>query len=363
MIAPNFKAVLLMLISFSAHCLLLSCRSTANQNASGKDIGLVNAADAKSGVLYEEQGKVYFKMCKPVVMSPKRDCSSDEAPKVMPLADYLYKLPFDVGAYQRDDQALQSLTKAVQDARAAVAAGNQAAANTLTKIESFKLNLETILKVRDGLAANNQDLTYYEYQDEFDKLVSPFLNGSGRGGVGGTPPNGRHATYPDESDASVDIPAGTIFRVTQDIIIPSNTNFFFLPIIERVTDEGRQGGVYRIYMVQTVEHIMCAFNMRYVSRNQKVLKAGTDITLSGRSIIGRPQEQGLKPISLLPDDEENQPLLSCATLTMVRRYASENNQQILNQINNTPDADADLFKDAFKNFGTFVLPDPTPIGQ
>jgi hypothetical protein len=100
----------------------------------------------------------------------------------MDVSLYLYKLPYDVGPYQRDQASLVLVSKSLQDARNALAAGNQAAAATVERLEPVKINLEKLLAIRDNLTAQQQDLTYYEYNDEFSKLLLPFGSSSGSAG-------------------------------------------------------------------------------------------------------------------------------------------------------------------------------------
>ena len=158
---------------------LVSCRTTA-PSSSAKDIGVVNTQDAKTKVVYEDQGKVYLKSCKPPLAPPlTRSCTTDETPKYLDVSVYLYKLPFEVGPYQRDAQGLALVTKSLQDANDAVAGGNQNAVSTVQRLTPIKLNLEKILAVQDKLQANQNGLTYYEYQDEFSKLLEPFGEGAG----------------------------------------------------------------------------------------------------------------------------------------------------------------------------------------
>lgn len=174
-----------------------------------KDAGLVNTQDGSTKVIYADQNKVYLKVCKPTLAPPlTRNCPSDATPKYLDLATYLYKLPYDVGPYQRDDQGLSFVTKALQDANNAVAGGNQSAVPTVEKLTPIKLNLEKILKISKDLNAPQQDLTYYEYQDEFQKLLSPFGDtGSGSSPVGMTfvrIPKGTFLMGSDSSEAGRD---------------------------------------------------------------------------------------------------------------------------------------------------------------
>ena len=128
------------------------------------DIGVVDTEAPKTSVLYEDGGKVYLKICKPPIAPPlTRDCDSVETPKSIALNDYLYKLPYEVGAYPRTDSGLRLAQKALDDAQKGGA--SEAVVNRLKRVSG---NLEKILKVRDDLKAAQQNLTYYEYQDEFD---------------------------------------------------------------------------------------------------------------------------------------------------------------------------------------------------
>lgn len=158
---------------------LVACKTTA-PNSDVKDIGVVNTQDAKTKVIYEDQGKVYLKTCKPPLAPPlDRNCKTDETPKYLDVSVYLYKLPFDVGPYQRDAQGVALVTKALKDANDSVAGGNQNAVSTVQRLTPIKLNLEKILAVQDKLQANQNGLTYYEYHDEFSKLLAPFSEGAG----------------------------------------------------------------------------------------------------------------------------------------------------------------------------------------
>lgn len=158
---------------------LISCM-TNKSDSSSKDIGMVNTQDAKTKVVYEEQGKVYLKNCKPPLAPPlDRNCTTDETPKYLESKVYLYKLPFDVGPYQRDAQGLALVTKALKDANDAIAGGNQNAASTVLQLTPIELNLKKILAVKEELQANHKDLTYYQYQDEFSKLLVPFSESAG----------------------------------------------------------------------------------------------------------------------------------------------------------------------------------------
>jgi hypothetical protein len=95
-------------------------------------------------------------------------------PKYLELDYYIFKLPYDVGPYQRNKEGLGLVTKALQDAQNAVAGGNQNAVPSVNRLTPFRLNLEKMMKLRDDLAVQKQDLTFYEYQDEFGKLLAPF---------------------------------------------------------------------------------------------------------------------------------------------------------------------------------------------
>jgi formylglycine-generating enzyme required for sulfatase activity len=192
-------------IAFTAAAAAVSCKTTPA--SSTKDIGVVNTQDATTKVLYSDQNKVYLKVCKPPLAPPlTRDCASDEVPKYLELDYYIFKLPYDVGPYQRNKEGLGLVTKALQDAQNAVAGGNQNAVPTVSRLTPFRLNLEKMMKLRDDLAAQRRDLTYYEYQDEFQKLLAPF--GEMAPGVNPLPANnggaGLHTVM-----TFVKIPAGT----------------------------------------------------------------------------------------------------------------------------------------------------------
>lgn len=159
---------------------LCACKTAAPDSGYVKDIGVVNAGDAKTMVLYGADGKVYLKACKPPIAPPlNRECSSDGTPKYLELNAYLTKLPYDTGAYERSDNGLTFVAKALKDAQDAVAGGNQNAARTVALLEPIKANLDKILAIRDNLDAQQSDLTYYEYQDEYSKLLVPFGEASG----------------------------------------------------------------------------------------------------------------------------------------------------------------------------------------
>lgn len=155
------------------HSSTLSCR-TADESTT-KDIGVVNTQTASTKVLYSDQNKVYLKACKPPLAPPlTRDCQSDEEPKYLDLEYYIFKLPYDVGPYQRDSQGLSLVQKALSDAQKAVAGGNQNAVPAVNRLSSIRTNLEKIMKLRADLSAARRDLTYYEYQAEFPNLLYPF---------------------------------------------------------------------------------------------------------------------------------------------------------------------------------------------
>lgn len=168
----------------------LSCRT--KNNSSVKDVGMVNTQEANTKVLYADQNKVYLKACKPALAPPlTRSCASDETPRFLELPIYLSRLPYEVGKYQRtgevktdEDEQIKAggglglVTKALKDAKQAVADGNQNASVIVAELSPIKLNLEKILKLRDNLALTQKDLTYYQYQDEFKKFTLPFSSTS-----------------------------------------------------------------------------------------------------------------------------------------------------------------------------------------
>ena len=160
--------------------LIASCRTQSpNQYSAAKDVGVIDAAKGTMQVVYEEQGKVYLKNCKPVTTPPlTRSCDSDKAPEDLGLDYYLNNLPYDTGSYDRNESNLEKnlivVSKLLSDATAAVAGGNQLAANTVRILTPIKGNLEFVVKIRGNLKQEQRDLTYYEYHDEFLKLKKPF---------------------------------------------------------------------------------------------------------------------------------------------------------------------------------------------
>jgi hypothetical protein len=192
--------------------LALSCK-TSDKQSSLQDIGVINASKSEVGVVYEDNGTVYYKRCKPPTANPNRNCASEKQPQSMRLDEYIYKLPYDVGTLERTDQAMAMIAKSVDDARAAVQAGNQAAAETLKVIEPRKLNLEAILRIRDALGAQNRDLTYYEYNKEFEKITAPFATSTSQPGDD------------DYTDSLAGFPAGVQLTTTRSVSIPANSNY------------------------------------------------------------------------------------------------------------------------------------------
>jgi len=194
----------------------ISCK-TAEDNGSVKDVGLINAVKSESMVVYEDQGKVYLRNCKPLTSKPIRACASSEAPRSMLAEDYINKLPYNVTPYTRDEQSLAALNEFIETTRSAAQAGNQQAAQTLSKLELIKKNLEMVLKIRKDLASQQMDLTYYEYHDEFAKLLMPFYpNGSPENGGSGSDPNPTTPVPTDPgrapSGAISEVPIGTMFK-------------------------------------------------------------------------------------------------------------------------------------------------------
>ena len=152
------------------------CKSTGSDSSSRiKDVGLIDTQQVKNLVLYSESGQVFLKTCKTAALPPvTRDCESDSAPKSMSESDYIKKLPFDVGAYSRDQQGLDMVSKFLDSARTAAAGGNQNAEQTVQKLEPIATNLKTILSIRAALGRDQGHLTYYEFNDEYAKLIAPF---------------------------------------------------------------------------------------------------------------------------------------------------------------------------------------------
>ena len=158
---------------FVVSLVAMSCK-TSNDQSPLHDIGVINTSEAEAGVIYEDNGTVYYKSCKPLVANPGRNCATATQPQSMRLDEYINKLPYDVGSLERNDEAMSTITKIVDDARAAVTGGNQAAVETLKITEARKLNLQSILKIRDALRVQNKDLTYYEFEKDFGKIMAPF---------------------------------------------------------------------------------------------------------------------------------------------------------------------------------------------
>jgi hypothetical protein len=167
------SSIKIFLSLMSISILFFACK-TSNSASTGKDVGAVNIAKGESLVLYQDQGVVYLKNCEPVVVPPTRSCASEGPPLSMKLAQYIDKLPYDVGTYKRDDNSLAIVTKMFEDAHRAADAGNQQAAETLKTIEPIKDNLAMILKIRDALNFANNDLTVYEYDKDYVKILKPF---------------------------------------------------------------------------------------------------------------------------------------------------------------------------------------------
>ncbi len=165
--------------------LALLCAATVGcktiSNSSTKDIGFVNTANASAKVLYSDGSQVFLKSCKPPLPAPlTRDCPSDESAKSMALDDYMNKLPYDSSPYTRNDQGLAIVTKALSDAQAAASGGHAQAQAAVTRLTPIKSNLEKLAQIRADLMPAQKDLTYYEWREEFSKLLAPF------GAVGGS---------------------------------------------------------------------------------------------------------------------------------------------------------------------------------
>jgi hypothetical protein len=193
---------------------LVGCK-TSDRYSATKDIGLQNTVQGKSAVVYENQGRVYIRVCKSVQASPSRTCEAEGREGSLALNEYISRLPYDIGQYHRTDEDLAFLTRAVNDSR--LARGNPSAAETARDLEPKRANLETILKIRDSLKVQNHDLTYYNYQDEFKKVLYPFEQG---------------ADLPDY-DAQFPVPRmekGTTLTLSKQIEIPAGAvafNFYY----------------------------------------------------------------------------------------------------------------------------------------
>jgi hypothetical protein len=166
--------------------LALLCVATVGcktpSNSSTKDIGVVNTANAKAKVLYSDGRQVFLKSCTPPLPAPlTRDCPSDEAAKSMALDDYMNKLPYDSSPYTRNDQGLAIVTKSMSDAQAAASGGNAQAQAAVTRLTPIKSNLEKLAQIRADLMPAQKDLTYYEWREEFSKLLQPFRAVGGQG--------------------------------------------------------------------------------------------------------------------------------------------------------------------------------------
>ena len=205
--APSIK-IFLSLMSISI--LFFACR-TSNSASTEKDVGAVNTAKGESLVVYQDQGVVYLKNCKPVVVPPTRSCASEGPPQSMKLDQYIDKLPYDVGTYKRDDNSLAIVTKMVEDAHRAADAGNQQAAETLKTIEPIKDNLAMILKIRDALNFANNDLTVYEYDKDYGKILKPFVRAN-----------------PDLDFPIPGMPPGTKLTMTRTVRIEPGQRFYFV---------------------------------------------------------------------------------------------------------------------------------------
>lgn len=174
------------LYALSFCTLLLTCKSTSEQTGSQvKDIGGFNTVNGKAVVLYEDNGQVYRKICVPTPAPPlTRNCTSRESPKSMPLESYLKGLPFDCGPYNRDESGRDVVTKLIKDAQ------TSGQTEVVSRLEKNLSNIKKVLSIRDNLKKDQTDLTYYEYQEDYSKLLFPFgetgnFGSSGSGGVGG----------------------------------------------------------------------------------------------------------------------------------------------------------------------------------
>ncbi len=155
---------------------LISCKTpTTENNSSLRDVGLIDSMAAKSLVLYGDGNLVLLKTCKELSVSPvTRDCASDIPPRSMSANDFIAKLPFDVGSYPRNDESITVVANFLETAKTAAQAGNESAKATVKKLEQIEKNLKIIRSVRLSLTDKQNSLTYFEYQDEFQKLLAPF---------------------------------------------------------------------------------------------------------------------------------------------------------------------------------------------
>jgi hypothetical protein len=171
--------ILLISLGMSCLALMLSCRSTEKPETSAtKDIPVFNTQDGQGQVLYSDNSVVYKKICSPLPSIPfSRNCAFIDKPLDMSLEKYIKALPFDTGSYARDPNGLQVVTTALNDA---ITNGQQ---NVVTRLTQIKSNLEKIAKINEDLEKKSADLTIYEYQDDFSKLLAPFSSG----GTSGTP--------------------------------------------------------------------------------------------------------------------------------------------------------------------------------
>lgn len=169
-------AQLTLSVIFLATGLLTTCKSIpADSGGRLNDIGFLNTENAKTMVLYGDQGLVHLKKCKPVGASPlSRACNSDSDPTTMIEDDYFNKLSFYVGAYPKNEEGLATVSKYLQDARVQAQAGNQNAQTTVQKLEAIEKNLKIMVSLRKYLNESQNIVTYYEYQDEFATLLAPF---------------------------------------------------------------------------------------------------------------------------------------------------------------------------------------------
>jgi len=162
---------------FSIICsVIMSCKSPSGDDQSTlRDVGLINTLAAKNLALYQEGNQIFLKTCKSISAAPvTRDCASDAAPKSMPEDEYFNKLPFDVAPYPPNEESLATVTNFLQTATVAAQSGNQSAAASVQKLEVIQKNLKIIRSVRLSLKEKQNSLTYFEYQDEFQKLLTPF---------------------------------------------------------------------------------------------------------------------------------------------------------------------------------------------
>jgi hypothetical protein len=144
--------------------------------AESKDIGVVTTTtDLQIKVLYENRGRVYLRKCDPVVPPPvTRDCSTTSAIYYLDTDTYLKALSYDVGSYEKTEKSLDLVNAMLSDAQDAANHGNQKAQSVVQRLTTIKTNLDKIFNIRRQLQAYQKDVTYYEFQDDFEKLLEPF---------------------------------------------------------------------------------------------------------------------------------------------------------------------------------------------